>query len=836
MMKSLSRWIWIGAILGIFCFALMMVLISLTKMPDTEELENPNYEFATLIYSADMQELGRFFKFNRENVSYESLNPYITKALIATEDERFFKHSGIDVRGTARALVYMGKKGGASTITQQLAKLFFTDRSSNIVKRIYQKFKEWAIAIEFEKRYTKEEIIAMYLNKFDFLYNSYGVSPAAQTYFQKNQRELRVEEAAVLVGMLKNPSLYNPKKFPENAQKRRNIVMYQMVKNGYLKKTDFDSLSQIPVDASKFQRTIHSDGVATYFRATLTSYLKKLLEDPKYKKPDGTKYNIYEDGLTIYTTIDMQMQQHAEAAVTAHMKELQARYFAFWKGKDPWTYKADETQRKIRRDGLKRLIRESERFASMKTKYMNEPIQAVLSKYPTSRMWDADILRMKKAEGDKNYLNRLLKDEYISKNQKQTYEKVLADPLWKDVKMQWGRLDQNADKEFSKDVSMKIFDYETGREKTVTMTPLDSIRYHRMHMQLGSVSMDPRNGEVKTWVGGIGNKYFQYDHVLADRQVGSTFKPFIYATAISQQALSPCTKVDDIQYTIPARDPNFGLMESWSPSNARGTFSGAKMTLLDGLKTSTNSVSVWLMMQLGSPELVRDMVQQMGISKRKVPSAPSICLGSANLNVLEMTSAYCTFANNGIFQKPTFVKKIVDKNGKIVYQSTPEKRRVIQERYNHVMVEMLKYAASSRQSWLETEFGGKTGTTNDYVDGWFMGITPELVTGTWVGGEDQWIKFETLNDGQGGVMARPYFLDFMKRIESDPKIDYDETAQFYQPAGDVIEMDCSKYSVYKEDYDTGSSDVDSAATENGDGLIFKKVIIPTQEDEFEEDF
>ncbi len=834
MLGKLSKWIWSLAIIGLISFALIMVMITMSQMPDTEELENPNYEFATLIYSADMQELGRFFRFNRENVSYESLNPHIIQALIATEDERFFKHSGIDLRGTIRAVAYLGNKGGASTITQQLAKLFFTDRSSNIVKRLYQKLKEWAIAIEFEKRYTKEEIIAMYLNKFDFLYNSYGVSPAAQTYFQKNQRALNVEEAAVLVGMLKNPSLYNPKKFPENAQKRRNVVLYQMVKNNYLTKVEFDSLSTIPVDASKFQRKVHYDGMAPYFRSTLTTYLKKLLEDPKYKKPDGTKYNIYEDGLTIYTTIDMGMQKHAEAAVTSHMKELQSRYFNFWKGKDPWTYNADKDQLKSRQDALDRLVRESDRFTNMKSGFMNASIQAVLQKYPDSRMWDADIIRMKKGEKDPNYLDRLLRDKYISSKQLSTYKSILKDPLWKDVRLQWSKLDEKVIQTFSKKVRMKVFDYETGGEKTVSMSPMDSIRYHRMHMQLGSVSMDPRNGEVKTWVGGIGNKYFQYDHVLADRQVGSTFKPFIYTTAISQQALSPCHRVEDIQYTIPARDPSFGLMESWSPSNARGTFTGTQMTLLEGLKTSTNSVSVWLMIQLGSAELVRDMVSRMGIGKRKVPSAPSICLGSANLNVLEMTAAYSTFANNGIFQKPIFVKKIVDKNGKVIYQATPEKRRVIQEKYNYVMVEMLKYAASSRQYALETEFGGKTGTTNDYVDGWFMGITPQLVTGTWVGGEDQWIKFETLSDGQGGVMARPYFLDFMQRIEADPKLSYDETAEFYKPMGDVIEMDCTKYSRYTDDY-SDPIESDNGSVEDGQPQ-FKKVIIPQQEEEFEEDF
>jgi len=840
-LNKFSKFIWVAFIIGVIIAVLTMIFIASTKMPDTEELENPSYELSTLIYSADMEELGRYFKFNRENVRYETLNPHIINALVSTEDERFFSHSGIDVKSLTRALVYLGKKGGASTITQQLAKLFFTERSSNIIERIWQKLKEWVIAVEFEKRYTKEEIMAMYLNKFDFLYNSYGVSPAATTYFQKKQSELNVEEAAVLVGMLKNPSLYNPKKFPENAQKRRNVVLYQMVKNGKLSREEFDTLKVKPIDASKFQRTIHYDGVAPYFRATLTTYLKELLDDPRYKKPDGTKYNIYEDGLTIYTTIDMKMQEHAEAAVTAHMAKLQDRYFNWWKGKDPWTYKAEPAIKEIRKDGLDRLVRESERFGNLKQTYMNKVSQEVLNKYPDARMWDSDILRMRKADKDPKYLPKLLKEGYINKNQKTAYESVLNDDIWISVKTQWARLNQNVDKVFGQTKNMVVYDYNTGGERTVSMTPMDSIRYHRMHMQLGSVSIDPRNGEVKTWIGGISNKYFKYDHVLADRQVGSTFKPFVYATAISQQAISPCLKVDDIQYTIPAGDANFGLLKSWSPSNARGKFTGNKMTLMDGLKTSTNSISVWLMMQLGSPELVRNLASEMGVEKDKIPSAPSICLGATNLNVLEMTGAYSTFANNGVYQKPVFVKQIVDKNGKVIYQSTPDRKRVMHEKYNYVMVEMLKYAASSRQSWLETDFGGKTGTTNDYVDGWFMGITPELVTGTWVGGEDQWIKFETLEDGQGGVMARPYFLDFMKRVESDETIDYDEEALFAVPDGDLIEMDCSKYSRYREEYDTGTTDVTTSASDStgttsqeDDKPRFKKVV--PVEDEFEEDF
>ncbi len=790
--KKLNRFVWISFVLGLIVVALLFFLISKTKMPDTYELENPSYEYASIIYSHDLRELGRYFKYNREAIGFETLNPNIVNALIATEDERYFKHNGIDLRSTARAVLYLGKKGGASTISQQLAKLFFTDRSSNFIKRVWQKLKEWVIAIEFERRYTKEEIIAMYLNKFDFIYNSYGVQAAASTYFGKDQANLSVAESALLVGMLKNPWAYNPKNFPANALNRRNVVLGQMVRNGYLGSEEFNRIKDEEIDMSKFNRSVHYKGPAPYFRATLTSHLKELLSQDKFLKPDGSKYNIYEDGLQIYTTIDLDMQRHAESAMTRHMSELQNRYFKRWDGQDPWTYEADDRQKKIRNRSLERQITQSDRFQNIKNRALQEITKNILTDFPDARLWDADIDRMLKAQKDKKYLSKLYAEDFISKEQKNRYEKIMASTHWKELEQSWYDLRKKAEVVFSKPVKMKIFDHEKG-EKIVTMSPLDSVRYHRMHMQLGSVAMDPNTGYVKTWVGGIGNKYFQYDHVQSDRQVGSTFKPFVYATAISQQAMSPCQRVKDIQYTIPAKDPNFGLMETWAPENADGTFTGIEMTLKEALRKSRNSISLWLMKELGSTEVVRSLASDMGIKKSKVPNAPSICLGAADLNVMEMTAAYCSFANNGIYRKPIFITKIVDKNGRVVFNAVPEQRRVMQEEYNHVMVEMLKYATHTHNWRLESEFGGKTGTTNDYVDGWFMGISPELVVGTWVGGEDPWIRFKTLQDGQGGVMARPFYFDFMKRLEADPKIQIDVKKTFSRPAGDLIETDCSKY-------------------------------------------
>jgi len=796
-LSSLTKFLWLSLIAGLIVLAAIFVVISKTYMPDTEELENPNFEYASIIYDENLEELGRYYKYNREWVYFESLNPSIVDALISTEDERYFNHSGIDPKGTVRAFAYLGSKGGASTISQQLAKLFFTNVGGSKIKRLFQKLKEWTIAVQFEKRYTKEEIIAMYLNKFDFINGAHGIQAASQTYFGKNQKDLSVEEAALLVGMLQNPSRYNPKRFLERATHRRNVVLSQMMRNNKLSKDEFDRLKNEPLDVSKFKRDVHYEGAAPYFRSSLSIYLKNLLKDKKYLKPDGTKYDIFRDGLKIYTTLNLEMQKHAEASRTKHMKTIQERYFKLWDNKDPWTHDANEYQKKIRLESLNKKVRESERFLNLRNQYLSEVSSKILSDYPKARLWDADILRMVKIANDSKYSNELLNDNIIRRDQASLYKSIIGSGYWNDLKKHWNDLNNAAKKVFNNKTEMKVYDYETNGEKLVNMTPLDSIKYHNMHMQIGSVSIDPRNGNVKSWVGGINNKYFQYDHVTSNRQVGSTFKPFLYATAIYHQSMSPCQPVQDIQYTIPAGDPNFGLMDSWSPSNSRGTFTRQYVTLKEGLKKSLNSVSIWLMMQLKNPNPVRELANNMGIPKDKIPNVPSIALGSADLNVFEMTSAYCSFANNGVYNKPIYVTKIEDKDGRVIYTAIPERRKVYPENYNYAMVDMLKYASSAIDWAVESEVGGKTGTTNDYVDGWFMGITPNLVTGTWVGGEDPWIRFLNIEQGQGGVMARPYFVELMQRIEGDSKLKFDKTAKFVVPEKDPITVDCSLYDVPK---------------------------------------
>ncbi len=789
--------LWFLLISGIIILAATFVIISKTYMPNTEELENPNFEYASIIYDENLEELGRYYKYNREWVYFESLNPLIVDALISTEDERYYSHSGIDPKGTIRAFAFLGKKGGASTISQQLAKLFFTNIGGSTIRRLFQKLKEWSIAVQFEKRYTKEEIIAMYLNKFDFVNGAHGIQAAAQTYFGKNQKQLDVAESALLVGMLQNPSRFNPKRFLERATHRRNIVLSQMVRNQKLSNTDYDRIKNQPIDISKFKREMHYEGNAPYFRSTLSSYLKDLLKDSNHLKPDGTKYDLYRDGLKIFTTLNIDMQRHAEAACAKHMKVIQERYFNLWEKKDPWTYDATEFQKTIRKESLNKKVRESERFLALRNQYLGSISSEIISKFPEARLWDTDILRMHKIAKDPKVANQLLKDNIIRRDQANTYKSIIASASWDKLKLQWKELNNQAKKIFNKSTQMKVYDFKTNKEKLVKMTPLDSIKYHNMHMQIGSVSIDPNNGHVKSWVGGINNKYFKYDHVTSNRQVGSTFKPFLYATAMYHQSISPCLPVQDIQYTIPAGDPNFGLLESWSPSNSRGTFSSEYVTLKEGLKKSLNSVSIWLMMQLKNPDPVRELAQNMGIPKDKIPNVPSIALGSADLNVFEMTSAYCAFANNGIYNKPVFVTKIEDKDGRVIYNAIPERRKVYPDNYNYAMVDMLKNASSAIHYTLETEFGGKTGTTNDYVDGWFMGISPNLVTGTWVGGEDPWIRFLSIEQGQGGVMARPFFVEFMQRIENDKNLQFDKSSRFHIPEKDPITVDCSLYDVPK---------------------------------------
>lgn len=799
MYHRIIRWMWRLVALGIGGILLSLFILSFSDLPDTEELENPKSELASQVIADDGFVLGRYFIENRVPVDFSELSPYIEQALIATEDERFYRHSGIDFRALGRSVVktfLLGDKssGGASTITQQLAKLLFTGQKANsLIGRIPQKLKEWIIAVRLESKYTKEEIIAMYLNKFEFLYDSYGIKSASETYFGKGQDSLNIQEAAMLVGMLKNPSLFNPKRKLEKATQRRSVVLDQMRKNDIISQAEYDSLKVLKVDLSRFRRKTHTQGLATYFRSSLAEELMKviLVSDEARKKPDGSPYNIWKDGLKIYTTIDPIIQQHAEEAMVKHMAQVQNRFWNLWNKqmkKSPWDYKDDKTtdaEMAYRKRKMAQLVRYSDRYIAMRDKAIGS-LEADLES-------DVDELRLSDA-----VIEKMLKGKDLSGAQR----KAMESEKWNELKRKWEAFQKNVELEFNKKVKMAVFDYNDKMEKDTVMSPLDSLKYHHMMMQIGSLAIDPKNGHVKAWVGGINHKYFAYDHTRSNRQVGSTFKPFIYATAIALQGVSPCMEVDDVPRTIYANTGNFKLLQDWSPRNSTGKFSYNKMRLRTALKKSVNSVSVFLMQQLGSTEPVIELLDNMGVDTKKIPKQPSICLGAADMSVMDMTGAYTTFANNGYYSKPIYITRIEDKNGRTIYSQEEQDKQALQEEPNYVMVEMLKYASGGMG--LSSEIGGKTGTTNDYVDGWFMGITPSLVVGTWVGGEDRWIRFLSIGEGQGSRMAKPFCKELILSLEKDPKaIGYNTKARFQRPGGDLsIGLDCN-------DYDNSGSDDES---------------------------
>jgi len=804
---------------------LLFVGLSFSDLPDTKTLENPKSELASEVYAANGEVLGRYFIENRVLVDFDELSPFVAQALVATEDERYYQHCGIDVRALGRVffktfLLGQRSSGGASTITQQLAKLLFTGHKASGFKRVVQKLKEWIIAVRLEKKYTKEEIISMYLNKFDFLYDSHGIKAAAETYFGKSQNSLKLEEATTLVGMLKNPSLYNPKLRPELVKHRRMVVLKQMLKNDLITRPEYDSLRVLPMDISKFKRKTHTEGLAQYFRMELREYLKKLLEtDDVPKKSDGTSYDIYRDGLKIYTTIDPVIQRHAEAAMLEHMKKEQALFWKIWswqKPKTPWTYREEETtdvEMEARKRKLRKLIYESDRYRALRSKYLESVATLIKEEVPGLRLREVDIERILGEEQRKGSFVRLVSQHMITVGMAAHYRKAMKSEHWGELKMQWKKLQARVKRDFKVPVKMKVFAYNDQLEKDTVMSPMDSVIYLHGFLQIGSLAVDPKTGYVKAWIGGINKKYFPFDHTNINRQVGSTFKPFIYATAIAQQGFSPCFKVPDLPRTIFPGDGSFYLAEPWTPSNANGEYSGEIYTLKDALRKYVNTVSIFLMQQLGSTQPVRQLVKNMGIDADKrypngryrVPKAPSICLGSTDLTVLEMTGAYTTFANNGYYNKPVFITRIEDKNGRTIYNSEQYEFQALEEVPNYVMVEMLKYA--SGHMGLKSEVGGKTGTTNDFVDGWFMGITPSLVVGAWVGGEDHWIRFLTLVNGQGSRMAKPFFIALIKSLEADPEADYDSNARFHKPEGDIdIELDCGQYDLMETVEDVQETD------------------------------
>jgi len=717
----------LGGILIFFLFASWGIFGS---MPSFEDLENPDSNLATEIISSDGVILGKYFEKNRSQLKYSDLPKNLVQALIATEDERFYEHSGVDGRGTLRAIASMGTSGGASTLTQQLAKQLFHGEGSRFLPfRIVQKIKEWIIAIRLERQYTKNEIIAMYCNVYDFGNYSVGVSSAAQTYFSKAPKDLTMDESAILVGMFKNSGLYNPVKNPQGVKNRRNVVLSQMEKGGIITEDQKEKLQALPIKL-KFKLESHREGTATYFREYLRDYMKKWVEENK--KADGSDYNIYKDGLKIYTTIDSRMQSYAEEAVEKHMANMQEEFF----------------------------------------------IEAKTNK-------NAPFVNISEAETQR-ILKQAMKSSYrwtVLAEQEKTEEEIIAS--------------------FSVKTKMTVFTWKG--EKDTIMTPMDSIRYYKHFLQSGLMAMEPQTGSIKAWVGGINYKYFQYDHVgQGARQVGSTFKPFVYATAIEQLGMSPCDTIIDGPFII--RKGRHNVTEDWEPRNSNNSYRGM-VTLKQGLANSINTISAKLIDKTG-PEAVVELTHKLGV-KSEIPAQPSIALGAVDITVEDMVAAYGTFANQGVYVKPQFISRIEDKSGVVIYEPIPESHDVLNKDIAFAVIKLLEGVTETGSGVrLRTEGGGsgdnrwtgypysfrnpiagKTGTTQNQSDGWFMGMVPNLVTGVWVGCEDRSARFKSLTYGQGATAALPVWGYFMKLCYEDETLKVSKE-EFDRPPNLSIKVDC----------------------------------------------
>ncbi len=724
------KWLWIlflSPVLIIFVVVTLTGMGTFGALPNVEELVNPKNNLATIVYSGDMKILGKYYSENRVNVNFNQLDKDLVEALIATEDARFYEHNGVDIKALGRALsgaVTGGSKGGGSTITQQLAKMMFPREKLSKFQMVFRKMKEWIIATRLEKYYTKDEILALYLNKFDFLNLAVGVKSASQIYFNRSQDSLKIEQAAMLIGMAKNPSLFNPIRHPDTTLHRRNVVLNQMVKYGYLTKQKYDSLKVLPLDLS-FRPEDHNDGLAPYLREYIRdNFLKGWCE--KHINPETNKpYNVYKDGLRIYTTIDSRMQKYAEEAVFEHMQDLQKIF-----DKDLHTKK-------------------------------NAPFAWNVNKQEIENIMNSSIKRSDRFRAAKKA----------------------------------GMSDADAIAAFYKPAQMTV--YSLRGEIDTLMTPFDSIKYYKGFLQTGFMAMEPQTGYVKAWVGGINHKHFKYDHVkVSRRQVGSTFKPFVYALAI-QEGFSPCHQVPNVRTCIALPDG-----KDWCPSNSDGPNdknNGKMITLKKALANSINYITAWIMKQYG-PHAVVTLVKRLGVTS-EIPEVPSICLGTPDINVFEMVGAISTFANKGTYIQPTFITRIEDKNGKVLEEFIPTTDEVFSEEKAYVMIQLMRGVVDggtgsrlrSRHK-LMNQIAGKTGTTQKNADGWFIGLTPELAAGAWVGGEDRSIHFNSMVEGQGATMALPIWGKFFSKVYADPKLKVSK-ADFIRPKNldPNLEMDCSKY-------------------------------------------
>ncbi len=727
LIRKYIKGFWISYVVLVILTVLFFIGVAnglLGTMPTFEELENPKSSLASEVISSDNKLLGKYYIENRSNTHFQELSPNVINALIATEDARFDKHSGIDAIAIFRVMWGMAtgsSKGGGSTITQQLAKnLFPRKQNRTFWETVMIKFKEWITAVKLERNYSKDEILAMYLNTVDFGSQSYGIKSAAKTYFNKDPESLSIEESAVLIGILKAPTWFSPVRNPARAFERRNTVMHQMMKYDYITEQEFDSLRVEPIDMSNFRLQDHTAGIATYFR----EYLRMVLSEwcSQHTKDDGSPYNLYRDGLKIYTTINYQMQEYAEQAVHEYLgKELQPSFFAHWKGvpNAPFVFESDVARRETENLMLS-AMRRTDRYYRLKTEGYS----------------DAQILQ-----------------------------------------------------DFKTPVNMKVFSYH-GEIDTV-MTPMDSIRYYKFFLQAGLMSMDPHNGQVRAYVGGIDYRFFQYDHVkLSKRQVGSTFKPFLYTLAM-QEGESPCARYPNVQPVI-----DLGNGQVWAPENSSDERLGQQVTLKWALANSNNWVSGQLIRKY-SPKAVVSMAHKMGVTS-DIPAVYSIALGSCDLSLYEMVGAMSVFANKGVYIEPVFLTRIEDKNGNVLETFTPKSQEAISEETAWLMIQLMKGVVESGTSirlrykyGFDNPIAGKTGTTQNQSDGWFMGITPDLVTGVWVGCEDRAAHFRSITLGQGANMALPVWALYMQRIYGDlslriAKRDFDTPSKPVE-----VDLDCS---------------------------------------------
>ncbi len=756
--KKILLWFWGGFVVLLLLISLFFIAVAsglLGYIPSDKELENPTNKYASQLFSADGELLGTYSVAgeNRTYLTYDQLPKDLIKALIATEDERFYDHSGIDGKSLLRVLVktvLMRDKsaGGGSTISQQTAKLFYSSRANSFTERVFQKLNEWVIAIHLERRFTKDEIITMYFNKFDFLYNAVGIKTAAKVYFNVSPEELRIEQSAMLVGMCKNPTEYNPRRYPERTKKRRNVVLSQMLRSGYINQEAYDSIKVLPLELN-YQHASHNEGQApylrTYIRQSMMAKKPKLEDynqwtqdnfyrdslrwehDPLYGwcyknlKTDGSPYNIYTDGLRIYSAVDSRMQKYAEEAVEEHLSDLQKQFFKE-KTADKNAPYSEETSVDERNKKIWNAAKQTDRYRQMRAAKIPE----------------------------------------------------------KEIK-----------EKFKEPCEMRVFTW-TGEQDTV-MSPWDSIIYYKHFLRSGFMAKDPENGHVKAYVGGPNFKYFQYDMVtLGKRQVGSTFKPIVYSLAM-QNGLTPCQLVPNVPHTLYDESGR-----PWTPKNAGKNKYGELVTLRWGLAHSNNYITAWVMSQIGKPQAVVNMAHSLGITTKLDPVV-SLCLGPCEISLAEMVSTFSVFANEGIYVAPVFVTRIEDSRGNIIGQINGVQKEVLSPEASFLMVDMLKAVVREGSGIrlrlkynLKGEIGGKTGTTQNHSDGWFIGITPKLVAGAWVGGEERDIHFEKIKEGQGANTSLPIWALFMKKVYGDDSLSYSEEDVFEAPLDLNIDLDCTR--------------------------------------------